>query len=280
MHYRIQQLEAKKIIQSYPAIISLAKRGKIHAEMYIRFHNVTVPLKNEIINFFKEQKETVFVASCKGSWDLLLEVVVNDLEELNNFKNKICDAYSTYFTSSSLGISIETYFYGRKYLMGKHIHTTQHIDKLGNEKIDEIDEKILHEIAKNTRISILEIARNTGISAKTVAYRIKRMTKNKIIQKFTVSLNMEALGMTTYKLLIRLKNSKHKKRLLEYFHHQPNTVNVREVLSEWNLEPTFEVKNSEEFYIVIEDIEKKFGEIIMNHTALMIDKIFESAYYK
>ena len=279
VHYRINQLEKKGLVEGYPAIVSLAKRGKMHVELFLRFHNVTVPLKNEMIAFFEHLPEVVFLASCKGSWDLLIGAVVNDIHELNTFKDTIFDSYSPYFATSSLSLTTETYFFGRKYLVGKDIHMTQHIDKRGDERVDGLDERILAIIARNARQSLVDIARQVGSSSKVVAYRIKRMEKSGIIQKYTVALNMEALGMSTYKLLIRLKNSAHKRRFLQYFHRQPNTVNVRDVLADWNLEPTFEVESQEQFYAIVKKIEDLFGESIMTHTSLMLDTIYTTNYY-
>ncbi|RMF56176.1 Lrp/AsnC family transcriptional regulator, partial [Candidatus Woesearchaeota archaeon] len=279
VHYRIQRLEARKITNGYPTIISLAKMGKIHAEMFLRFHNVTVGLKNEMISFFTSQKEIVYVASCKGGWDLLLGIIVNEVAELSAVKNRICDKYSMYFAASSISLTIETYFFGRKYLMGKDIHITQHIDKPGSTKTDAVDNVILSCISKNARTSLLDIAKKAGISAKSAGYRIKKLQKSRIIQKYTLSLNMNSLGMSSYKMLIRLKSSQHKKRLLEYFHRQPNTTTVREVLSDWNLEPTFEVESSEQFYRIVEELEDMFGESIMSHSSFMTDNEYKSKYY-
>ncbi len=279
VHYRITQLERKGIIVGYPAIVSLAKRGKIHAELFLRFHNVTLPLKQEMITALTGIPEVIDLASCHGSWDLLIGIVVNSINELNTFKNKVFDTYSLYIASSSLSLTIETYFFGRKYLVGKDIHRTQHIDRKGDEDIDELDERVLAAVSKNARQRLSSIAQQVGSTQKVVAYRLKKMERLGIIQKYTLALNLERLGLMTYKLLIRLKDSRHKNRLVEYLSRQQNTVNVREVLSDWNLEPTFEVESQEQFYSIVHDLERRYGESIMTHTALVLDQIHKTSYY-
>lgn len=279
VHYRIRQLEKKGVILGYRTIVSLAKRGKMHVEMFLRFHNVTVPLRNEMIAFFTRLPEVIDLALCKGSWDMLIGIVVNDINELNTLKNRIFDNFTIYIASSSLSISIETYFFGRKYLVGKDIHMTQHIDTQGDERTDEIDERILSILAQDARQSLLDIAKQIGSSPKVISYRIKKMERSGIIQKYTAALNMEMLETTTYKLLIRLKECSHRKRFIEYFHRQPNTVNVREVLADWNIEPTFEVGSQEQFHRIVKEIEDLFGESIMSHTSLMLDQIYKTSYY-
>jgi len=280
VYYRIKQLEAKKIISGYPTIISLAKLGKIHAEMLLKFHNVTVALRKEMVDFFIKQDDIVYVTSCKGNWDIILGMVVKDINQLNSIKNRIFDAYSMYYAQSSISFTIETYFFGRKHLVGKHIHLTQHIDQQGDEKVGELDEKILKLISENSQISLLKMAQQLNTSPKVISYHVKTMEKNKIIQKYTLAVNMDSLNMVAFKLLIRLKNSDAKKRLVEYFHHQPNTVKVREVIADWNLEPTFEVSSPEEFYTIVHELEDKFGEHIMSHSSLLLDKEYKIRFYQ
>lgn len=156
--------------------------------------------------------------------------------------------------------------------MGKDIHMTCHIDKPGEEKVDDNDKKILKILSTNSRINSLEIAKQTNLSARSVAYRIKKMKKQNIVQKYTVVLDTNILNMSVFKLFINLKNSLHKKRFLEYFHQQPNTINVREVISSWNLEPTFEVNSTDEFYKIVNELDNIFGESINSHTSVMVDK--------
>ncbi len=279
-HYRIQKLEKSGIIKGYPTIISLAKRGKVHCEIFLKYRNVTVPLKMEMIDFFVKQPEIVYVNSCKGSWDLLLGIVVNSLSELNEVKNRLCDNYSEYWSSFEISLTIETYFFGRKYLRGKDIHVTQHIDSPGNINLDEKDEAILGVLSQNSRTSLLEIAKRIKLTPKAVAYRIKKMEKSRVIQKYTVSLNTKKMGFLSFKMLIRLKSSDQKHKLLEYFHMQENAINTREVLSDWNLEPMFEVPSPERFYSIVEEIEELFGESIISHSSLMLDNEYKSFFYQ
>lgn len=272
VHYRIKRLEKLKIIKSYPTIISLAKMGKIHMEIFLRLHNTTPALKNDMIKFFVEIRSITYIASCKGNWDLLLGIIVDDITELNSIKNIIFDKYSSYFQDCSLSFTTETYFYGRKYLMGKDINMTSHIDVPGKEEVSDTNKAILRLLSSNARLNPLSIAKQINISAKSVAYRIKKMKRQNIIQKYTLVINANVLNMSVFKLFLNLKNSSHKKRFLEYFHKQPNTINVREVLSNWNLEPTFEVSSTKEFYKIVNQIENLFGKHINSHTSVMIDK--------
>ncbi len=279
VHYRIKKMEEQGIIKGYPCIVSLAKRGKIHAELFVKYCGVTVDVRREMIEFFAEQPEVVYLKGCKGCWDLLAGIVVDDISSLNRVKNELYDRYSKYWASFKLSLSVENYFFGRKYLRGKDIRVAQHVDKPGRAFLDDKDNAILKTLSRNARISLREIAKVTGLSAKTVAHRIKRLEREKVIQKFTVSIDTELLGITTFKLLLRLRSSKDKSKMLEYLHRQRNVVSTREVLGEWHLEPLFEVGSVKQFYDVLEEMESLFGDSIVSHDSFILDKVYKEEYY-
>ncbi len=80
------------------------------------------------------------------------------------------------------------------------------------QKIDEIDQKILEELLKNSRQSFREISKKVGVAVGTVLTRIKSMEKEGIIEGYTVILNHEKLG---YELTAIIELTVSKGRLLE-----------------------------------------------------------------
>ena len=60
--------------------------------------------------------------------------------------------------------------------------------------LDKKDHKIIEILRKDSRSSIRTIAKLTAIRPSTVHQRITKLVKNKIIERFTLKLNNEALG--------------------------------------------------------------------------------------
>ncbi|MBS3097194.1 Lrp/AsnC family transcriptional regulator [Candidatus Woesearchaeota archaeon] len=54
--------------------------------------------------------------------------------------------------------------------------------------------KIVEILKQNSRLSIRDIARKTGIRPSTVHQKIQKLTDEKVIEKFTVKLNNKAVG--------------------------------------------------------------------------------------
>lgn len=64
-----------------------------------------------------------------------------------------------------------------------------------NEKIDAVDRKILDGLVENARISNAELARMVGMSAPSVAERIRRLEEAGVIEGYTATVNPKALGL-------------------------------------------------------------------------------------
>jgi len=62
------------------------------------------------------------------------------------------------------------------------------------ETLDHIDRNILRELQKNARISIVDLARNVGLSATPCLKRVKRLEKIDCLQQYTVKINPQFLN--------------------------------------------------------------------------------------
>ncbi|WP_108881625.1 winged helix-turn-helix transcriptional regulator [Anderseniella sp. Alg231-50] len=64
-----------------------------------------------------------------------------------------------------------------------------------NGSIDAVDRKLLDALIENSRTSNAELARLVGLSAPSVAERIKRLEEAGIIEGYTTTVNPGALGL-------------------------------------------------------------------------------------
>jgi DNA-binding Lrp family transcriptional regulator len=62
--------------------------------------------------------------------------------------------------------------------------------------IDEVDLKILAELVENAKASFVEIGRKLHLHPNVVAYRINKMEQAEIIRGYTVTLDLEKLGLS------------------------------------------------------------------------------------
>lgn len=272
VYYRIKNLEKRKIITGWILFVSLAKLNLMHVKLLIKFQNLSKDKKCEIINYLVKHENTNWVGTCNGSYDLIVGFVVKDLIEFNKVKENFFNKYSEYVLKSHNSQMLEAYIYGRKYLLNKNQEIKHYIGTLQQIRLDKLDMDILGLLSRNTRLKVTEIASCLKTTARKVAYKIKQLEKNGIIQKYTIAINHSLLGISFFKSFIYLRNTLDKNRLLYFLANQKKCIHNVETLSEWNLEPEFEVYSTEEFYKIIEELEDKFSNQIKTIDTILISK--------
>lgn len=62
--------------------------------------------------------------------------------------------------------------------------------------LDDLDMKLLRELRKDSRQSVRQLAKALGESPSTVYNRVKRLEKNEVIRKFTISFSYDHLDLS------------------------------------------------------------------------------------
>jgi Lrp/AsnC family transcriptional regulator, leucine-responsive regulatory protein len=270
--YRIKRLEEEKVISGYPTFVSLAKLGLMHMKMLIKLQNIKKEKKGEFIKYLTHHKNTNWVASCRGTYDLIVGFVLKDLLEFRKVKDEIYRLYSDFIHSITLSLMLENNVYGRKYFIGESQEVKHYIGSSAKAEMDRLDFRILKILSANTRVKTTEISSALKESERKIAYRIWQMEKKGVIQKYSISINHEKLGLSFVKAFIYLSNIKSRAKLISYLANQKNCIYNVEALGNWDIEPEFEVSSTEEYYSIIEDIEDRFSDIIKNINTLFISK--------
>lgn len=123
-------------------------------------------------------------------------------------------------------------------------------------KLDEKDKKILRELQLDARQNYSSIAKKVKISKEAVRYRIKRLEKLKIIEKYTMMLNATKIGQKSFRWYIQLENTS-KEKLMEIVNslkNNPYCIWVATCAGQWDIIAVFSVYSSRHF----DEITSKF----------------------
>jgi len=82
--------------------------------------------------------------------------------------------------------------------------------------MDKIDRKILAELQRNGRASLQEISQAVGLSSTPCWTRMKRLEDTGVIERYTVNLNAEALGLAET-VMVQVTLDSHSDNTLEKF---------------------------------------------------------------
>lgn len=129
--------------------------------------------------------------------------------------------------------------------------------------------QIMYELHNNCRIPLKELARKLHISKEATHARIKNIEKSKLIETYTLVLNLGVIDYKTNRIFLTfypISNILQDKIILELSKQDEITKIIR-CRGIYDLSIEIKYKSIEELYIIITNFEKKY------HNTLKIEKI-------
>lgn len=261
--YRIERMEKEGFIKGYYTLIDTSKLGFTTFRAYLKFRNLTSDKKKWIIHYLKQQGKIWAVVILAGKWDVALGIAVKDIYDFYTVWDKLLEDNLEAIFDYKISVYSPIYHYSKGYLINKKEELQIRILG-GNEKtnFDEKDIKILVNLSKNARISLLDLSEKLKSSPESISYRIKQLEKRKIIQGYRAMIDVHKLGYEFYKAEIRLSSYKNIQKVLDFCHTHPNIYQVDKTIGGETLEVEFHVKNLKEMLRIMEDFENEFPKLI------------------
>ncbi|MEK6896978.1 MAG: Lrp/AsnC family transcriptional regulator [Nanoarchaeota archaeon] len=130
--------------------------------------------------------------------------------------------------------------------------------------LDLKDRKILYQLDIDCRQTDSEIGKNVALSKQTVAYRIKRLIKEKYISRFATVIDIYKLGFSKYKIYLSFENADKQKinEITEFLKAHKKTEWIATCSGKWDLIAGYLVKDVYEFDEAIKELDEKFSQYI------------------
>lgn len=263
VRYRIKRLEQEGIISAYNALIDFRVLGFNSMRIYFKLRNISPEKEKEMYEEMRNNDLFLWTVNLEGDIDIAFYVWVKDIDQFYEKWESFFEKYRQYIHKQELYLSVNMIHYPMKIL-----HKPEMVDVWdigGNKerlKIDETDLKILKILSRNANKHIVEIAKETGISAKLAAYRIKQLEKKKIILAYNAIIDEAKIGYSMYKIDFYLFNHSRLKEMYEFARQHPNIKNVMKTIGGPDFEIEVYVKSVEELRKLIDDIRERFSEEI------------------
>ena len=120
-------------------------------------------------------------------------------------------------------------------------------------RIDDLDVKILSELARDASISVPRLSKKININSSVVYSRIKRLVKRGLIKKFTIVINDEALGFNVKALTGINMDSKLRDNVLNELFKIPEVREVAEVTGRFDVLVTMNARSLDEMHQLISE---------------------------
>ena len=125
-------------------------------------------------------------------------------------------------------------------------------------KLDDLDMKLLYELTHDGSISVPNLSKKMGINASVLYSRIKRLTKKKLIKKFTILVDESQLGIGVKATIGINRDPKLKDAIHKQLLQTAEIVSISEVTGRFDIMVSVHAENLEELHTIVID---KIGKI-------------------
>ncbi len=272
IEYRLKRMEKSGLIKNYLTFLDAGKLGLMIWNVYVELQNTTDKEENEIVNYLCGIEKTWWVAKCSGKWNLIYSLCVKNVKEFYSIVNDVRIKFDKYILNQSIAAHVEVEIISRGYFLNKPGIGITWYKTIETPKLDKEDIKILKIISQNARFSSTELAKHTSLTQRIVAYRLKNLIKNGIINRFRLQLDVSKIGLSFYKSILYIKDytDKKNKALKEYCINEGNIFHYEQKIGPWMLEIELDAENYEAADKQLKQMKEQFPDFIKSYELLLI----------
>jgi len=139
-------------------------------------------------------------------------------------------------------------------------------------ELDAYDYKILYELDGNSRESASNIAKKVRLSKVSVNQRIKRLFERGVVKNFTTQVNYRLLGYNTSRIYYKLQNipANKEEEFFNFLCSLKSVGYVARIDGAWDVFSVILYKSNEEFDLILNKINKKYGHFIKERNILTV----------
>ncbi len=270
--YRIKNLEKSGAIQGYYTAIDIAKLGYMYCRVLVKYENISLEQEKEVLQVAKSLPYVGWISSNDGRWDLTLVIWAKSLVDFEKAYDDLRFRLGRYFQETYVSIAFKIYHFRHNYLFGTKDFSQAILGEFEKAKYDEVDLRILKLLARNARMSIVDIANSLGLTPNAVKSRIRKMQKQGIIIAFRVKINTGLLGYQHYKIFLTLHNMSEgkQKELVGYLRYNPSVVYVTKAFGIADLEFEIMLHSQRELHELMRALRQNFSDVIKGSDSLII----------
>lgn len=278
--YRIRQLEKKGIITGYTAFFDFSRLGARVYKTYVKWKGLKEQEHAALLSYLQAEPRIGWIVEGNGSWDMIIGFHTSMVAEFYEFQLAFKQRFYEKIQSIHTTTQIQAYLYSRDYLAPASRQEVTLYSLAAPAMLDEKDRTILQALAKDARASAIDLARTTHLSARTVAYRIRKLEKQRVIMQYRCSLDLSKMRRIFIKAFIALEQAtpQQKKEILGFFRQHLCVVHNVESLGAWELEPEFEVETIEKFYTIMNEFRARFAAHIGKIDSMLVSKEHKYQY--
>ncbi len=272
VNYTIKKILREGTITQFAALVDYMKLG--FKQYHIFFNtNKYEEYKDELLAYLKSCKNIWWGAKVGSFYDIMLQIVVRDVDELEDFLERLTNKFPGLIKENIILSVIEHQLYNHSFLHKKTAEKHRYSLKETSERveIDELDYNILKVLIRNCRVPTIELARRFNSTYATIKERIKRMEQKGVILGYRIFHNLKRkkafLALITFENYVK----KDQQKLISQVYSVGEFTHLWKSFGEYNLVIHARCESYEEFQQLFNKVREK-NDIIKKYRLIPVFK--------
>ena len=285
--YHIEKMKKKGFIKEFLTYYDTNKLGYTFYNIVIKLKYSTKEDRNDVIEKLKAIPNVVWISTFRGEWQMIVSILAKDVGEFSFYLEEVLSSLKGNMLDYNFFIVISASQLGYKKLHSKtkekHDSHVKHskISKENAVNFSDNDLKVLNTIANNAKMSIVDIAKKTGLTIEKARYSLKKMEREKVIQGYKPLVDVAKLGYLWSIMFLRLKSSSEaeKKKMIDFLEGMHEVCYVVRCVGNCNLMIDFHTKTLDELEEIKDKISNEFSKIIAYEKTVQVVDEYKCTYF-
>ncbi|MFH1072554.1 MAG: Lrp/AsnC family transcriptional regulator [Nanoarchaeota archaeon] len=271
--FRVKRLQVRGYIKNFITTIHISKLNRFYYKLFYKFHKTTPEIDEQIIDFIKNYRSTSYFASLEGRYDIVFLILAKDMQDLRSFLVRFKERFSDYVLEQEiLTLPSVNRFNFRFFLPKKEVFHTKYPEQLAEPDIDDLDLLVIESLAKDSRISLVDLAAAAKTEPNVIKYRMKKLTAAGILGTHVLDINFEKFGLEHIQIDYSLRNHSSVQKMIASIAMMPQSTFATVTLGKYDLAVEFVVESMEELRGIIKTIKQAYANEVVNHDIFILQE--------
>jgi Lrp/AsnC family transcriptional regulator, leucine-responsive regulatory protein len=259
---RIRKLEKNKVILQYYPILNLAKLGYQTHRLNFDTDELSSANEDEFVRFLDKEIGCGLIYKMDSMYQYGVYLWTRSPYDVENALSRIKEFLGSRLQRYRYSLLCAISQYPKDAIFGRTFHARKClIADFNPVPYDEEDLKILRELAKDARLSTMDIGRRIGVPQQTVHYRMRSLEKKKVILGYRAEIVIQALGFEHYAFEPMLKDPSESALFEKWANTDPHVTWFETGIGGVDMDFVLEAKDRNDLERQLNDLRKRFPHI-------------------
>ncbi|MFH1174908.1 MAG: Lrp/AsnC family transcriptional regulator [archaeon] len=270
--HRIKNLEKRGIIKGYLAEIDTYKAGYFFVPILLQFQNTTPEIETELYSQLQKIRHLAWLTTCEGRWHANLTLFARNNTDIERCSEQLLDICGSCLAEKQLFTTTYISYFKRNFGLDETRIRTISTGTEDVRALEMTEQELLHILGADARRPSLHIAKDIGVSSKTIAAHIKKLQKEGILQGSHLFFNFAAFDHKYYKTWFRCRrlDARTWRSMLTFLQTLEGIRWATRLIGIYDFSLEFEIEDIAVLRKHIASLKGAFPDIISSHETLLI----------